>query len=90
MSATRRKAPVASEPAIALAVDMIRCDGHGICAWLLPERIWLDRWGYPVVDPTAVVDADRARALRAVRACPRGALTATEVPATRSGATVQR
>ena len=77
-------------PAITLAVDMIRCDGHGICSWLFPERIWLDRWGYPVVDPTEIEGTDQARAMRAVRACPRRALTATPVPARSSSATVQK
>lgn len=87
---TRRKSAAEAEPAVALSVDMIRCDGHGMCAWLFPERIWLDRWGYPVVDPTAVEGEERTRALRAVRACPRRALTATAVPAARAGVTVQR
>jgi len=71
-------------PAINLAVDMIRCDGHGICAWLFPERVSLDRWGYPMVDPGTIEEPDRKRALRAVRACPRQALMIS------SGATVQR
>ena len=33
-----------------LAVDRIACTGHGVCATLLPERITLDEWGYPIVD----------------------------------------
>lgn len=78
-----------AEPALTLAVDMIRCDGHGICAWLLPERIRLDRWGYPVVDPAPLEADERSRAMRAVRACPRGALTTRSI-AGGSGATVQR
>src|ERR1700694_3828732 len=32
-----------------LQVDRIRCDGHGLCAELLPELISLDDWGYPIV-----------------------------------------
>ena len=35
-------------------VDPIACDGHGLCADLLPERIELDEWGYPIVDRTPV------------------------------------
>ena len=29
--------------------DPIACTGHGLCADLLPERIELDEWGYPVI-----------------------------------------
>ena len=32
-------------------VDPIACDGHGLCADLLPERIELDEWGYPIDRP---------------------------------------
>jgi len=40
-----------------------------------PQRISLDEWGYAVVDPRQLERAeDVARAKRAVRACPAGAL----------------
>jgi ferredoxin len=49
--------------------DPIACTGHGLCADLLPERIELDEWGYPVI--LGDVPAALARhARRAVRACP--------------------
>ena len=32
-----------------VSVDRIRCDGFGTCAQLLPERITLDEWGYPIL-----------------------------------------
>ena len=32
-----------------LAIDWIACDGRGLCAELLPERIREDEWGYPVL-----------------------------------------
>ena len=35
---------------VALRVDPVACDAYGFCAELLPERITLDEWGYPVVD----------------------------------------
>jgi ferredoxin len=54
----------------ALQIDRIRCDGHGLCAELLPELISLDDWGYPIIKagnvPAALVDHAR----RAVDACP--------------------
>src|SRR5918997_1283178 len=32
-----------------LKVDMIACDGHGVCAELVPELVGLDEWGYPML-----------------------------------------
>lgn len=61
-----------------LEVDWTRCDGHGLCARLLPERIAADEWGFPVVDdPTIGTDLVR-HARRAVAACPQLALRLTE------------
>jgi ferredoxin len=53
-----------------LQVDRIRCDGHGLCAQLLPELISLDDWGYPIVKPGPVPAHLEALARRAVEACP--------------------
>ena len=57
-----------------IAIDRIRCDGHGVCAELLPEMIELDDWGYPVIDPRPVPDELLAHARRAVAGCPMLAL----------------
>lgn len=57
-----------------LKVDPIACAGHGVCAELLPERIRLDDWGYPIVDDAAIPDALMAHARRAAAACPKLAL----------------
>lgn len=63
----------------AIVVDRIRCDGRGLCAELLPERVTLDEWGYPLVDP-APIGADLAAAARtAVAQCPRLALSLAAV-----------
>lgn len=55
---------------MSLRVDPVLCDGHGICAELLPELITLDDWGYPIVEtepfPPALLDDVRAT----VNACP--------------------
>jgi ferredoxin len=53
-----------------LHVDRILCDGHGLCAELLPELIRLDDWGYPIVRPDPVPARLDAHARRAVAACP--------------------
>jgi len=55
-------------------VDWVACDGRGLCAELLPERITLDEWGYPVIDPRPVTGNVAAEAKAAVRACPTLAL----------------
>jgi ferredoxin len=53
-----------------LSIDRIRCDGHGLCAELLPEMIGLDDWGYPIIKPGAITPRLMDHAQRAVHACP--------------------
>jgi ferredoxin len=53
-----------------LTIDFAACDGHGLCAELLPERIGLDEWGYPILRDSAVPGPLLAHARRAVAACP--------------------
>jgi ferredoxin len=55
-------------------VNPIACEAHGMCAELLPERIRLDEWGYPVVDERSFDDWELEHAKRAARACPTFAL----------------
>ena len=57
-----------------LRVNPIACDAHGLCAELLPERITLDDWGYPIVDPAPIAPELEQHARRAVDACPTLAL----------------
>jgi ferredoxin len=57
-----------------LRVNPIACEGHGLCAELLPERIRLDDWGYPIIDPAPVEGSEARQAERAVEACPTMAL----------------
>jgi ferredoxin len=67
-----------SRPTQRLRVNPILCDGMGYCAEIVPELIWLDDWGYPVVSPDAVDDPSLLRlAARAVTQCPRVALVLT-------------
>jgi ferredoxin len=53
-----------------LWIDRTRCDGSRLCAELLPERIRLDDWGYPIIEPGAVPRHLLPHARRAVAACP--------------------
>ena len=57
-----------------LRVNPIACEGHGLCAELLPELIGLDEWGYPIVDTGDVPRDLEPMARRAVAACPTLAL----------------
>ena len=57
-----------------LAVDLIACDGRGLCAELLPELITLDDWGYPMLARREVPAALRGEASAAVQLCPKLAL----------------
>ena len=66
-----------------LEVDRIKCDGHGLCAEVLPELIALDDWGYPILRDLAVPPVLEGHARRAVVDCPVLALHLREVPAGR-------
>ena len=58
-----------------LVLDPVACDGHGMCAELLPELIVLDDWGYPMLRGGGVPPGLEKHARRAVAACPKLALT---------------
>jgi ferredoxin len=68
---------------LTIAVDRIKCDGHGVCADLLPEMIELDDWGYPIVRPGAIPAAALPHARRAVAGCPTLALRLGAIAARR-------
>jgi len=57
-----------------IVVNPIACVAHGVCAELFPERITLDEWGYPIIDPRPVPEHLLEHARRAVAACPTLAL----------------
>ena len=58
-----------------LRIDLIGCNAYGFCAELLPEAIVLDEWGYPMVDDRPLPMELVSAAKRAVRDCPRRAIT---------------
>jgi ferredoxin len=57
-----------------IRVNPISCTAHGLCAELLPERISLDEWGYPIIDGQPVPRELETLARRAADACPTLAL----------------
>lgn len=63
-----------------LSVDPIACDGHGLCADLVPELVRLDDWGYPILSGDTVSGTVERHARRAVAACPKLALRLVETP----------
>jgi ferredoxin len=62
-----------------LRVDPIACDAYGYCAELLPERVTIDEWGYPIVDGTPIERELLELATRAAAECPRRALHLEEI-----------
>jgi len=64
----------AARPTYRLRVNPIACAAHGMCAELLPERIALDEWGYPLLDGAPLPASLLAHARRAAAACPTFAL----------------
>jgi len=57
-----------------LMVDWVRCEGHGLCAHLLPELVHLDKTGFPVILPIPVPPWLEKDAQQAVQMCPALAL----------------
>jgi ferredoxin len=66
-----------------IEVDPIACEGHGMCAELLPELIELDDWGYPIIGDVDVPPRLRPLARRVVSVCPTLALRLRTTPAVR-------
>jgi len=64
----------AGQAAARLRVDLIACDGRGLCAEALPELITLDDWGFPIVGDQPVPSRLLADARATARACPKLAL----------------
>lgn len=61
-----------------IRVNPILCDGYGQCAELLPELVRLDEWGYPILPRGPVAPELAPEARRAVKMCPRLALSLEE------------
>jgi ferredoxin len=57
-----------------LEIDWTRCDGHGLCAELLPDRIARDEWGFPLIGRTDVSLDETKSVRRVVSVCPALAL----------------
>jgi ferredoxin len=53
-----------------LRVNPITCDGHGLCAELLPELLSTDEWGYPLPVVAEVPAELESHAQRAAQQCP--------------------
>ena len=60
-----------------LEIDWTRCDGHGLCAALLPGRISRDEWGFPVIAARPLGRGEQREVRRAITVCPSLALRLT-------------
>ena len=69
-----------------LVVDWVRCEGHGLCAHLVPELIHVDKTGYPVILPIPVPPWLEKDAQQAVQMCPALALRLDSDPKKRGAA----
>ena len=71
---------MSSNPGRRLRVNPILCQGYGYCAEIVPERIALDDWGFPIINIDPIDDGRVLRlAERAVATCPRLALILEDV-----------
>ena len=61
-----------------IRVDIQRCSGHARCVTFAPDVFELDELGYNVTPLNDVVPGHEDNALRAVDACPEGALSVEE------------
>ena len=66
---------------LVLKVDWTRCDGHGLCAHLVPELVQLDGHGYPAFLDMPVPFWLEREARQAVEMCPALALKLTTAQA---------
>jgi NADH:ubiquinone oxidoreductase subunit F (NADH-binding)/ferredoxin len=57
-----------------LTVDWSRCDGHGVCALVVPDLLRLDGDGFPIISNTPVPEWLEEDARQAVAMCPALAL----------------
>lgn len=60
-----------------LTVDWSHCDGHGLCAHIMPEMIRLDENGFPAIPDAPVPSWLEPQARRAIDMCPALALRLT-------------
>lgn len=57
-----------------LRVDIVACDGVGICAHLAPDVVRVDSWGFPILPAEPLSGTQERQARAAVTGCPRKAL----------------
>lgn len=57
-----------------LRIDPTICAGVGMCAHVASKTISLDPWGFPIIPPDSLPEAQVKEAHKAVRACPKKAL----------------
>lgn len=66
--------PITEASDVRMVVDWTRCQGHGLCAHLMPDLVKLDHHGFPVFMDSPVPTWAKSEAQRAVEMCPALAL----------------
>jgi ferredoxin len=74
---TRDNRAPAATPNPRLRVDAVACAGIGICAYLAPDTLTLDSWGFPIAPPGHLTARQLRSARIAAAACPKRALHLT-------------
>ena len=69
-----RRTRVGAAESARLRIDWPSCVARGLCAELLPERIGVDEWGYPLLAREPVEGRLLELAREAAQACPARAL----------------
>lgn len=57
-----------------LRVDIVACDGVGICGHLASDLVRVDSWGFPIINDAPLARDTARQARAAVKACPKKAL----------------
>ncbi len=61
-----------------LRVDIVACEGVGICGHLAADVVRVDSWGYPIIEDGPLTRETARQARAAVTACPKKALFLAE------------
>jgi len=78
MRGDRRRPAATGTRAPRLRLDAVACAGVGMCAYLAPDTVALDSWGFPVVPPEDLAPHQLRSARIAAAACPKRALHLTD------------
>jgi len=74
MTPEDRRRAAAATPSTRVRVDLTACAGAGLCAYLAPDTVSLDSWGFPLLPGGPLTSRQLRSARRAAAACPKRAV----------------